>query len=60
MQSEINEYSTIYHIQKDIVARTAANLNFELNKYKTTIYLTKEILEEFKNLIGEDRVKITE
>ena len=25
-----------------------------------TIYLTKEILEEFKNLIGEDRVKITE
>nr|DAE78309.1 MAG TPA: hypothetical protein [Caudoviricetes sp.] len=33
MQSEINEYSTIYHIQRDIVARTAANLNFELNKY---------------------------
>lgn len=27
MQSEINEYSTIYHIQRDIVARTAANLN---------------------------------
>jgi phosphotransferase system HPr-like phosphotransfer protein len=55
MQSEINEYSTIYHIQRDIVARTAANLNFELNKYKTTIYLTKEN-EDFiinaKSLIG--------
>lgn len=54
-ECEINEYSTIYHIQRDIVARTAANLNFELNKYKTTIYLTKEN-EDFiinaKSLIG--------
>lgn len=43
-------------LNKDIVARDAANLNFKLNNYKSTIYFQKindsNIIINAKSLIG--------
>ena len=46
-----------YKLNRDIVARTAANFCFELNKFKTTIYLINkthdtERIVNAKSLIG--------